>query len=266
MKNTETEIFTVRTPQGFMGRLKAMKRSNETLADALGRALSLLEADHISQQNDLAERIEALEDTLDIVWHSMAGIKSSADAQPAQHTIEFTPKQFDGWSVNKGSDGKIRLSKRISGKPTSLYAGTVWNAEYALNEINAFYANNNLDILNLNHPSHFEGWIVGHDRGFIKMHKRIDGKVRSIYIGKTWDETDAYSKIDHFYAKHDDELYSTVVPSRIEGWRVVKGGDGRYRLSNGKTSIYVGSVWNEQIARDKIAKRNSVAQIGTSHE
>ena len=44
-------------------------------------------------------------------------------------------------------------------------------------------------------PSHFEGWIIGSHKGFIKLHKRINGKVRSIYIGKVWDDEKAKAKI-----------------------------------------------------------------------
>lgn len=45
-------------------------------------------------------------------------------------------------------------------------------------------------------PKHFHGWIIGSHKGFIKLHKRVNGKVRSIYIGKEWNEARAIDKIN----------------------------------------------------------------------
>ena len=44
-------------------------------------------------------------------------------------------------------------------------------------------------------PKKFAGWIIGYDRGFIKMHKRFPTGVRSIYIGKHWDAGKAAKKV-----------------------------------------------------------------------
>lgn len=48
----------------------------------------------------------------------------------------------------------------------------------------------------------------------------------------------------------------TGIPSRFMGWRLVLGGDGRYRLANGKTTIYIGAEWNKDVAIAKIKKRS----------
>jgi len=44
-------------------------------------------------------------------------------------------------------------------------------------------------------PKNFLGWVVGNDRGFIKLHKRVNGVPHSIYIGKVWNEDVAETKI-----------------------------------------------------------------------
>lgn len=45
-------------------------------------------------------------------------------------------------------------------------------------------------------PKTFMGWSVQTGRdGYIRLHQRLGGKVRSVYVGKVWDEAKARERI-----------------------------------------------------------------------
>jgi len=47
-------------------------------------------------------------------------------------------------------------------------------------------------------PKRFKGWGVQLNRGYFRLFKKINGKVRWIYIGKKWNQDDAEEKIRRF--------------------------------------------------------------------
>ena len=49
--------------------------------------------------------------------------------------IEDVPKSYEGWSVQTGKDGYIRLYKSFKGHVKSLYVGREWNPEKAMAKI-----------------------------------------------------------------------------------------------------------------------------------
>ncbi len=49
--------------------------------------------------------------------------------------IEYIPKSFEGWTVQTGKDGYIRLYKSLKGHVKSLYVGRGWNPEKAMAKI-----------------------------------------------------------------------------------------------------------------------------------
>lgn len=56
-------------------------------------------------------------------------------AEPMTDEPGETPKNFNGWTVQTGKDGFIRLYKSFKGKVKSLYIGRVWNEAKALTKI-----------------------------------------------------------------------------------------------------------------------------------
>lgn len=45
-------------------------------------------------------------------------------------------------------------------------------------------------------PEHFEGWRTQRDRhGYLRLAKRIGGRVCAVHIGRTWDEAKARDRI-----------------------------------------------------------------------
>lgn len=52
---------------------------------------------------------------------------------PAE-TIE-APKNFNGWTIQTGKDGFIRLYKSFQGRVKSLYIGKAWDEQKALSKI-----------------------------------------------------------------------------------------------------------------------------------
>ncbi|CAK0775976.1 hypothetical protein CCP3SC15_530005 [Gammaproteobacteria bacterium] len=50
---------------------------------------------------------------------------------------------------------------------------------------------------NVEPPKTFEGWTVHTDeKGYTRLHKKVNGKVRGVYIGRHWDENKARERID----------------------------------------------------------------------
>lgn len=48
-------------------------------------------------------------------------------------------------------------------------------------------------------PKTFAGWTVGVDaKGFIRLHRKVAGRLFSVYIGKSWDADKAKAKIEEF--------------------------------------------------------------------
>jgi hypothetical protein len=46
-------------------------------------------------------------------------------------------------------------------------------------------------------PKNFEGWTVQTAQdGYIRLYRRVNGEVTSIYLGKTWDPEKAHAKIE----------------------------------------------------------------------
>jgi hypothetical protein len=44
-------------------------------------------------------------------------------------------------------------------------------------------------------PKNFMGWTVSVDVGYLRLYRRIDGRLRSVYIGKVWNEARALERI-----------------------------------------------------------------------
>ena len=47
-------------------------------------------------------------------------------------------------------------------------------------------------------PKRFRGWGVQLNKGYYRLFKKIDGKVRWIYIGKKWNQSIADEKVNQF--------------------------------------------------------------------
>jgi hypothetical protein len=46
-------------------------------------------------------------------------------------------------------------------------------------------------------PRTFRFWTVGRDRGgLIRLHRKFSGKLKSVYIGKVWDEAKARERTE----------------------------------------------------------------------
>jgi hypothetical protein len=55
----------------------------------------------------------------------------------------------------------------------------------------------------VNPPGNFQGWTVGQDaKDRIRLHRRVDGRLRSIYIGRPWNPEKAAARIAAFEALH----------------------------------------------------------------
>ena len=72
-----------------------------------------------------------------IVLMGLVRVDQSGKREVATVTppIEDVPKSFEGWTVQTGKDGYIRLYKSFKGHVKSLYVGRGWNPEKAMSKI-----------------------------------------------------------------------------------------------------------------------------------
>ena len=57
-------------------------------------------------------------------------------------------------------------------------------------------------------PKNFQGWTVQRSKdGFIRLYKSFKGKVKSLYIGRVWDESKASEKIREIITRLSENAY-----------------------------------------------------------
>ena len=123
-------------------RLESENKIFRAKIDSLNRSLVETESKYKtlyeSQLKELGNKLASANDELEKVKHNQKLIELETSRQT----------NLDGWTINRRSDGKINMIRRISGKNITVYVGNEFDADIARRKIKA-----KLDQLNPSAPA-----------------------------------------------------------------------------------------------------------------
>ena len=117
----------------------------KTVAPVIVATAKALDCKHEAIEQEVCQLradLEKAQQESTALREEVARLRESLDAMQSQVAIpvqEATPppSRFNGWNVQTGKDGYIRLYRKVAGKVRTLHVGKVWDEAKAVEKVSA---------------------------------------------------------------------------------------------------------------------------------
>ena len=117
----------------------------KTIAPVIVATAKALECQYEAIEHEVCQlraNLEKAQQEPAALLEEVARLRESLEAMQSQVAIPARdaispPNRFNGWNVQTGKDGYIRLYKKVAGKVHTLHVGKVWNETKAVEKVGA---------------------------------------------------------------------------------------------------------------------------------